>query len=251
MIVKQRYLLYFLVYKNLQLKYKHSLLGILWSIIHPLFFLLIFVVVFSEAFMQIKNYPLFVVSGLIFWVFFSGSTNQLSQVFIKHTHLIKTRNIAVHIYAVAEQGSELLSFLIGLIPFLVLMFFFGLPITLNLLWILPVILLFTLFTFSLGLILGSLNVYFRDVSILWNTLNPALFYLSPIAFSYEIIPEKFKFVALYNPLFYFLSMIRDVLYKGMAPDVHVTWICCLLTLVAFLTGLFIYNRTRNGFVSNL
>ena len=251
MFFRRKYLLYFLIYKNLQLKYKHSALGFLWSILHPLFYLLIFIAVFSAAFPQIPHYTLYVLSGLIFWIYFSGSCSQLSFVFIKHAQLIKSQNIPIHIYSIAEQSSEFISFLIGLLPFIILMFFFGLHASLTLIWVIPVIIVFSIFTYSTGIILGSLNVFFRDVSILWNTLNPALFYLSPIAFSYEILPKKYHFIAHYNPLAYFFSIIRDVLYLGRAPILKTFFECCMITLITSLIALVIYKKVKNGFVSNL
>ena len=140
-----RYTILFLIYKNLQLKYKHSALGFLWSILHPFLYLLIFLAIFSAAFPKIQNYPLYVLSGLVFWIYFAGGTMQLSSVFIKNAHLIKSLNINTIIYPITELGSELVSFLLGLIPFMVMMYFLGLHFSMNLLYIIPVILLFSLF----------------------------------------------------------------------------------------------------------
>jgi len=245
------YLLYFLVYKNLQLKYKHSLLGFVWSFLHPLFYLLVFNFVFSKAFSNIEHYSLFVISGLIFWIYFSGSCNQLSQVFIRNSHLIKSLNVKKLLYPISEQGTELVSFLAGFILFLFLMLYFGLPINFNLLYIIPIIGLFSIFTFSVGLILGALNVFFRDVGILWNTLNPALFYLSPIAYSLDIIPEKYVFYFKLNPLYHFFYIIRNVLYEGKSPSLIHCIYCIIITGIFFLISMWVYRRTRNGFISNL
>ncbi len=247
----KKYIILFLIYKNLQLKYKHSALGFLWSLLHPFLYLLIFLAIFSAAFPAIENYPLYVLSGLVFWIYFSGVTNQLSSVFIKNTHLIKALNIPKTIYPLTELGSELVSFLLGLIPFMVIMCFMGLHLTLNLLYIIPVILLFSVFIFSVGIILGSLNVFFRDVGILWNTINPALFYLSPIAYSFKIVPERFKFIVKYNPLFHFMEIVRNVLYQGQAPEMHYVGRCLMITLVTAVLAFLIYRKTRNGFISNL
>ena len=245
------YLIYFLIYKNLQLKYKHSLLGFVWSFLHPLFYLLVFNFVFSKAFSNIPHYSLFIISTLIFWVYFSGSCNQLCLTFIKNAHLIKSLNIRKLLYPVSEQATELVSFLAGFILFIFLMTYLGMPITFNLLYILPIILLFSIFTFSLGLILGSLNVFFRDIGILWNTLNPALFYLSPIAYSLDIIPHQYIFYFKLNPLYHFFYIIRNVLYEGKAPSfIHCIY-CLIITSIFYLTALFIYRKTRNGYISNL
>lgn len=248
---QRRYILLFLIYKNLQLKYKHSVLGFFWSLLHPFLYLLIFLAIFSAAFPAIENYPLYVLSGLIFWIYFSNATSQLSIVFIKNAHLIKSFNISKTMYPITELGSELVSFLLGLIPFMILMYFLGLKMSLNIFYIIPVILLFSIFTFSVGLILGSLNVFLRDIGILWNTINPALFYLSPIAYSFKIVPEQFKFIVKYNPLYHFLELVRNVLYSGQAPDPHYVGRCLLITSVASLLAFFIYRKTRNGFISNL
>lgn len=251
MIPQRSYLIYFLIYKNLQLKYKHSLLGFGWSFLHPLFYLLIFSFVFSRAFSGIEHYPLFVISGLIFWIYFSNSCNQLSQAFIRNAHLIKSLHVKKILYPVSEQGSELVSFLAGFVLFVVLMVWLGMPLSPNLLYIIPVIVLFTVFTFSIGLILGALNVFFRDVGILWNSLNPALFYLSPIAYAVSIIPDKFQFVYKLNPLYHFFYIIRNVLYEGHAPDLRHTGYCTFIAAAAAMLAWLVYHKTRNGLISNL
>lgn len=247
----RNYTLYFLVYKNMQLKYKHSLLGFVWSFLHPLFYLLIFNFVFSKAFSEIENYSLFVLSGLIFWVYFSGSCNQLSQTFIKNAHLIKSLQVKKILYPFSEQLTELLSFLAGFILFVLLMCYLNLSVNLTILYIIPIIILFSVFTFSVGLILGSLNVFFRDVGILWNTLNPALFYLTPIAYSITIIPTKYAFYFKLNPLYHFLYVIRNVLHQGCAPEFYHSLYCLIITAITLLISILIYRKTKNGFISNL
>lgn len=251
MISQRSYLIFFLVYKNLQLKYKHSLLGFVWSFLHPLFYLLIFNFVFSKAFSQIEHYSLFVISGLIFWIYFSGSCNQLSQTFIRNSHLIKSLNVKKLLYPVSEQGTELVSFLAGFVLFVGLMIYLGLSINASILFIIPIIALFSVFTFSVGLILGALNVFFRDIGILWNTLNPALFYLSPIAYSLDIIPQQYVFYFKLNPLYHFFYIIRNVLYEGTAPSyIHCVY-CLVITGITFAIAMLVYRNTRNGFISNL
>jgi ABC-2 type transport system permease protein len=207
--------------------------------------------VFSKAFSQIQNYSLFVISGLLFWIYFSGSCNALSQSFIRNAQLLKSLNVNKILYPISEQGAELVSFLSGFILFACLMVYLGMSISFSFLWIIPIILLFTVFCFSVGLILGSLNVFFRDVGILWNTLNPALFYLSPIAYSIDIIPIEYQFYFKLNPIYHFLIVIRNVLYDGTIPSFNSLIYCIIITITALLLALFIYKKTRNGFISNL
>jgi ABC-2 type transport system permease protein len=251
MLGHRRYTILFLIYKNLQLKYKHSALGFLWSLLHPFIYLLIFLAIFSLAFPSIENYPLYVLSGMVFWIYFSGGTNMLCIVFIKNTHLIKSLNVPKSIYPLTELGSELVSFLLGLIPFMVIMYFMGMHMSFNLLWLIPIILLFSVFIFSVGIMLGSLNVFFRDVGILWNTINPALFYLSPIVYPTKLIPHQYEFIVKCNPLFHFLELIRNVLYEGQTPSMHYVGRCLMITAVTAIVAFLVYRKTRNGFISNL
>jgi ABC-type polysaccharide/polyol phosphate export permease len=164
---------------------------------------------------------------------------------------LKSFNINKILYPVSEQGAELVSFLSGFVLFACLMVYLGMSISFSFLWIIPITLLFTVFCFSVGLILGSLNVYFRDVGILWNTLNPALFYLSPIAYSIDIIPVEYQLYFKLNPIYHFLIVIRNVLYDGTFPSFNSLMYCIVITLTALLFALFIYKKTRNGFISNL
>lgn len=247
----RRYIILFFIYKNLQLKYKHSMLGFLWSLLHPFIYLLIFLAIFSTAFPAIPNYSLYVLSGLIFFLYFSNATSQLCNVFVKNTHLIKALNMPKTIYPLTELGSELISFLLGLIPFMFIMYYLGMDFTWNLLYLIPIIILFSVFIFAVGVILGSLNVFFRDVGILWMTINPALFYLSPIVYSFKIVPEQFKFIVKYNPLFHFMELVRNVIYEAQAPSLHYVGRCLMITAVAAILAVLAYRKTRNGFISNL
>ena len=154
-------------------------------------------------------------------------------------------------YAVSEQGAELFNFFVGLCAFAILMYFLGMKLTWNLLYIFPIVLLFTFFTFSFGVILGSLNVFFRDIGILWNSLNPALFYLTPIAYSIEIVPQKYIFYFKLNPLYHFYYIMRNVLYQGQPPEMRYTLYCLAICAITFVLAFFIYRKTRNGFISNL
>ncbi len=240
-----------LIYKNIQLKYKQTFFGFFWTLLHPALYLLIFVAIFSNVFQTIPHYPLYVLSGLLFFVYFSEGTNRLCAVFLKNSHLIKSIGLPKSSYAITELGSEFVGFILGLIPFTVIMLFLGLKISLNMFYIIPVILLYTVFIYSIGIILGSLNVFFRDISILWSTLNPAIFYLSPIAFTSDIIPVNFRYLVYMNPLFHFLQIVRDVLYFGRPPSLHYSLICLGITVMFYFLGLGIFKLTKNSFISNL
>lgn len=245
------HLIYHLTIKNLKLKYKQTALGFLWSLITPLFFLLIFNFVFSKAFQSIERYPLYVLTGLIFWQFFSNASNQAIQSFLQNAGIIKTIHIPLGSIPFAAVLTELISLVLALVPFTILMLFFGLKLGWIDLFLFPILLLFVWMIYNVSYILGLLNVYMRDVGILWNTISPALFYLTPIAYDTSIIPDKYLFFIKLNPLFHFFEAFRSILYDNELPKTATLFVILGLCLASWLLRLFIQPRLEKGVISNL
>ena len=188
-----------LAVKTLKLKYKNSLLGFLWSMINPLMYLLIFTFVFSNVFVDIERYPLYALTGLIFWSFFSNSSVQVIESIINSSGVLKSMNINKLAFPIGAQLSALFSLLLTMIPFVILMFLFGLEIGWETLLFFPILIIFSVFTFGISLFLSALNVYFRDVQLAWSSLLPAIFYSAPIAYASHLIPAKFEWLVRLNP----------------------------------------------------
>mgnify|MGYP000850195881 CR=1 FL=1 len=241
--------IYALSKRNVILRYKNSIAGFLWGFLKPLLYLLIFIVIFSSQFSSDEHYVLYATSGLIFWFFFANVTSQSAQNIISASGLIKAINIPVIFFPLAEMLSELFNLFLSLIVFLIVMYWFGMHYHPGLILLLPAIFLFSLFSLGVTLILSSLNVFLRDVGILWNTIQPAIFYLTPIAYPESMIPEKFKFVISWNPIYYFIRLFREMLYLHKAPDPDL-WISCgIIAIFMYGLGLFVFNRLKNQFIT--
>lgn len=233
--------------KNLKLRYKNSMLGFLWTLINPLFMLSIFVFVFSKIINNVDNYPLYVLSGLIFWNFFVSSSNQMINKIIDSGGILKSVNIPPVIFPLSTLVSNLLNFLITFVPFFFLMMLFGYTPSFTTLLIVPCIVLFTVFTYGISMALASLNVFFRDIEMFWTTITPALFYATPVVY---LTPEGLDNYMRWNPFAYFMALIRDVLYWDRVPSIENVVYTLGITIVAFLIGQFTYQALRKGFISN-
>ena len=240
-----------LVVRDLKLKYKQSILGFLWSLITPLVFLAIFNFVFSLAFMNIENYSLYVIIGLVFWQFFSNASNQTIQSFIAHGGIIKTISVPIYLFPLSATISELVALAISIIPFTILMFFFGLKLSWHFILLIPATFLFAMASYGLGVFLGLLNVYLRDVSILWNTINPALFYLSPIAYDDSIIPEQYLIYIQANPLYHYFGLFRDILYSNSVPSMERWLVVGAISVVLYAMGMWAIHKLEKGVISNI
>ncbi|HWZ21979.1 MAG TPA: ABC transporter permease [Cytophagaceae bacterium] len=233
--------------KNLKLRYKNSMFGFLWTLINPLFLLLIFIFVFGHVVSGINNYPLYVTSGLIIWTFFVSSSNQIINKILESGSILTSINIPAIIFPLSALISNLVNLLLSLIPFIGVMVFYGFRPDWNTLLFIPAIIIFTAFTFGVSLTLSCLNVYFRDVEMFWTTITPALFYATPVV--YKVPPEMEK-VMIFNPFAHYINLFHTILYDGNAPDAKSWLICIIMAVFVVLLSLFVYKKLKNGFISN-
>tara|TARA_B100000780_G_scaffold276015_1_gene243801 strand:+ start:2598 stop:3371 length:774 start_codon:yes stop_codon:yes gene_type:complete len=239
-----------LALKSLKVRYKNSILGFMWSLITPLMYLGIFTFVFSNVFPDIENYPLYALTGLIFWNFFSSSTQQLSMSIVEGSGVLKSINIPPVSYPVGFLVAQLINLLLTFIPFAILMVVFGFKPSLALLLFPVALVLLVMFTLGAGLLISSLNVYFRDVGLLWQAITPALFYATPVAYSTRLIPEQFAWLLNFNPMYHYINFFRDILYYGEFPSMLQWIVTVLISVTSLLIGVFVFRRLEPGFVSN-
>jgi ABC-2 type transport system permease protein len=243
--------IYALSRRNIILRYKNSIAGFLWGFIKPIIYLLIFIVVFSSQFSTINNYVLYATSGLIFWFFFANVTNQSIASIISSSGLIKALNVPVIFFPLSEMIGEIFNLLLSITVFLVVMYGFGIHYSFHLLLIIPLIVLFSLFTFGLNLLLCSLNVFFRDVGIIWTTVQPAIFYLTPIAYPESLIAGKYAIIVKLNPIYYFIKLAHCLIHDAIVPPLILWEQCIIIAFVMFVIGLIVFNKLRNQFISSI
>ncbi|MBL0339786.1 MAG: ABC transporter permease [Bacteroidetes bacterium] len=235
--------------KTIKLRYKNSIFGYLWSMMNPLIYLMIFTFVFGHVFSEIDRYPLYALTGLIFWIFFSTTTIQIIESIINSSGVLKSINVPTIAFPLAAQLASIISLFLSLIPFFILMLFFGLKLGWESLLFFPILLLYTCFTLGASLILTSFNVYFRDMQLAWSSFMPAIFYATPIAYTSSLIPEKFLWVIKLNPLYHFVEALREVLYYNQVPSLATFALLTSIGAAMLALGLFVFNKLEKGFVS--
>jgi len=245
-----RDLLITLAWKNVRLRYKSSLLGFFWSLLNPLIFLLIFLFIFRHAFPQVPNYPVFALSGLIFWSFFSTSTGHILSSLVDNGHVLRSLAVPPLAFPVAQLMAGLFNLVASFVPFAFILAWFGWrPEPVHLL-IVPITALLALFVFGIGLALGALNVYFRDIGLLWGALLPAIFYLTPIAYPADLVPEGMRWIAALNPLYHFIGLVRTVIVDGASPELPQWITACWMAALSTTIGLFVHSSLRRGYIAN-
>lgn len=243
-------LLITLAWKNVRLRYKSSLLGFVWTLLNPLLFLGIFLLIFSQAFPQVPNYPVFALTGLVFWTFFATVSGHVLGALVENAHVLKSLAVPPLAFPLGQLLAGLFNLALSFIPLALILAWFGWrPMPVHLL-IVPATLLFSSFLFGIGLGLCALNVYFRDIGLLWSALLPAFFYLTPIAYPPELVPDRLRWIAESNPLYHFIALVRAIIVEGVPPTIG-SWVTTLLiAAVALSLGMTLHNLLRRGYVAN-
>lgn len=251
-IKKYSFLLNELVKKGIKLKYRRSYLGILWSLIEPILSTIVLVVVFGTLFHNNNpTYPLYIITGRLFYGFFSSGTNAASSSIRQNAAMINKVYVPKILYPLANV---IYNFIITSISFLVLI---GVDIyckvvpTIHILQFIPALLLVFLLTFGVGLILTTLNVFFRDIEYLWNVLLMLIMYASAIFYYPEaILNSNVAWILKYNPLFQIIKLARDAVL-GNSFNWNSFFVALIWGIGTLLTGLIFFERKQNKFILHL
>lgn len=238
--------------RDIKLKYRNSVLGILWSMVNPLLTMMVLTFIFSNVFRSsIPNFPVYCLAGRLLYDFFSQSTKQCMLSITGKSSLIKKIYVPLYIYPLSRVISSFIIFLISLIPLLVIMMITGVPFrTMNLLIIYP---LFNLVAFSLGigLVLATVNVFFRDMEHLYSVVLLIVMYMSAIFYSIDIINPKYLFIMRLNPVYCIISVFRDCILYGQITS-RIEWqILPLYTVLTLILGSMVFYKNKNKFVFNI
>lgn len=248
-IVKYRELLLNLVARDIKVRYKKSFLGFVWVMLNPLLMMLILNMVFSGLFkIATKDYAAYLLSGLILWNFFSQSTSASVHSFLGNGYLIKKIYLPRVIFPLSLVLSALLNFVFSLVPLFIIFAVNGTALSADL-YILPIgIALIFIFSLGVSLIISTLTVFFHDTIFIYEAMLLAWMYMTPIFYPESIVPEKFNFIFLINPMYYFMGIFRDALYLE-SPETAIKLIYGLIFSIAtFLAGWALYSRNRDRMV---
>lgn len=241
-----------LVLRHLRIRYRGSILGFLWAFLHPLLTMLVLFVVFTQIVkIQIQQYPLFLLSGLLPWIFFSNSLIDASRSILENANLVKKVYFPREILPVSYVLSNFINLLFGLTAFLLILIIFRMQ-GLRFIYFLPIILIVHLvFTLGLALFLSCANVYFRDISHILGIVLMFWFYLTPILYPLSMVPQKFYNVYFMNPMALIVVSYRNILFEGRLPLAMNIVVGCLAAMVMLLFGYFVFTKYSPSLVKKI
>ena len=249
-LVQYRQLIAVLVVRELKVRYKRSFLGLVWTMLNPLLLMVVYTVVFATIMRAPqRNFAIFLLSGLLPWLFFSTSVLQGLNSILVNQELIRKVRLPQAVFPLSVVGSNLVNFTLSLAPLLLLMAVLRQPITPALLFLPAGMLILTVFTSGVTLLFSTFTVFFRDVRHLTEVLLQMLLYLSPVLYDLQMLGDRgewwfraFRLFLRLNPISYLLPLFRDPVYYGHLPPLGVVTVSSLESLAMAAVAFAIFHR---------
>lgn len=247
-----RFLIKQLVVRDFKTKYKRSVLGVLWSLLNPLLTSLVQYFVFSNIFkMDISNFPVYILTGSVIFNFFSESCGMSLSSIVGNAALITKVYVPKYIYPLTRTLSSLVNLGFALIPLIAIVFITGLTPNRAYLLIPGILLMLVVFSLGLGLVLSAMMVFFRDMQFLWGIISMIWMYCSALFYPASILPESYRFVVEYNPIYCYISPIRTILIDGVSADPVMYIRGAVWAVLMLLIGTLVFKKTQDKFVFHL
>ncbi len=237
-LYQRRVLAQILITRQLKARYRGTVMGFFWFTLNPLFFAMVYAVVVTQIFgVQMPAFPVFVLSGMLAWLFFSMSINEATDSIIGNGALIQRVYLPLEIFPLVAVGANLIHYLFSLLILFLFMAIYGVHVSWNLLFFPLVLFVQTLLTFGIALIVSSLTVQFRDLTQMMPNLLLAGFFLSAILYPKTMVGENIRYVVDLNPMAHLVIAYQDIFYHGRPPSLTalgvIAGLGCALTVLGF------------------
>lgn len=238
-----------LVSRDFKTKYKRSALGMAWSFLNPLLTMSVQYVVFSTLFQSdIPNYPVYLLSGIVFFNFFSEAISMGMTSITGNASLIKKVYMPKYIYPVSRILSSLVNFALAIIPLLLVMLITGTAFTPALLLLIFDMLCLLGFVTGMSLLLTTAMTFFQDTQFLWGVVSMMWMYLTPLFYPESIIPAQFLTAYHMNPMYQYITFARICIIDGVSPEPMAYLWCILSSVVVLGLGILTFKRHQDKFV---
>jgi lipopolysaccharide transport system permease protein len=245
-----RELLYFLVWRDVKVRYKQTIIGAAWAVLQPLMTMMIFTVIFGNFANMPSDglpYSIFAYTALMPWNYFSQAISRGGMSLVGEANLIVKVYFPRLIIPIASVVSPLIDFLMSFLVLIVMVVWFGIVPGWNLLW-LPIFLLLAVMTgLAVVLWLSPLNVRYRDVGHTIPFLTQFWLYASPVAYPVSLVPEKWRLLYSLNPMVGVIEGFRWTLLGTEAPAFAVIAVSAAMVVVLLLGGVVFFKRMERTF----
>jgi lipopolysaccharide transport system permease protein len=250
-----RELVFFMIWRDIKVRYKQTLLGATWAVIQPVMTMLVFNFLFGTVAKVPTDgipYPIFSYTALLPWGLFVTALNQASRSLTSNNNMITKVYFPRLVLPVASVLAGLVDFAIAFVILIGLMWYYKVQPTLSVIWTLPLFLILAILTaLGVALWLSAINVKYRDVNYALPFLTQFWLFITPVAYSAKVISEKWQLVYSLNPMAGVVNGFRwALLGAGDGPDAAL-WVSVAISLVVLVSGLFYFRNMERTFADTI
>lgn len=248
-LVDYRHYLRQSIARDLKKRYKRSVLGYCWSMLHPLLMMAVMAVAFSKVLgSTVPAYPVFLFAGMIPFQFFSSTVNGCLGVISSNLKIMDQVPAPKFIFPMSIAASNLINLVLSFIPLLLIIVAYGRPIPWTVALVPFVLLPLFMATLGIALIFAVADVFYDDTRHLTGVILQSLYFLSPVLYGPQHLPEWLIPFVQWNPMFFTIEMVRDLVYLGVVPPLWMYGFTCGLCTIYLFCGLLLFDRTQDKFM---
>lgn len=256
-IIKWRELLWQMVGREVKARYKQSILGYFWVILNPLAQMLVMSFAFSIILRIPTNatanipYSIFLFVALLPWNLFANSLSSAANSLVSSSSLITKVYFPRTILVLSTMTAKLIDFAFALIVLVVYMIVFQIPITINILWVIPIFFIQQIFTLGLALFFAAANLLYRDIQYLLVLIVTLWMYATPVIYPADLVPERFRLIFQLNPMAVIINAYRQTILGGGQPNYISLLIGLLVSVITLLIGFSYFKSREKIFADNI
>ncbi len=248
---KYKFLLGQLISRDFKVKYKRSVLGVVWSLLYPILTMAVMAVVFSNVFKFSTpgvNYLVYLLTGLIMFNYFNEASNLSMSSVVANFSLINKIYIPKYIFPLSKCLFVGINFLLTLIPLYAIILITGTPLNIYHLLLPYAFICLFIFTFGMGLILSAVSVFLRDMFYIYGIVMTLWMYLTPIMYDINLISVEFQKLFKLNPMYHYINFARRIILYGELPTPFTFGVCALTSIATLIVGVVVFKKTQDKFI---
>lgn len=248
---KYKFLLQQLISRDFKVKYKRSILGVVWSLLYPILTMTVMAIVFSNVFKFSTpgvNYLVYLLTGLVMFNYFSEASNLAMSSVVANFALINKVYIPKYIFPVSKTLFVGINFLLTLIPLYAIIFITGTGVNIYHLLLPYAFICLFVFTLGVSLILSAVSVFLRDMFYIYGIVTTTWMYLTPIMYDIKMISEELQVVFKLNPLYHYINFARTIILYNQIPSATAFAICGGTAIIVLLIGILVFKKNQDKFI---
>ena len=238
--------------KELRTRYKGSFLGFLWTFINPLMQLIIYSIIFPLILrISEKNFAMFLFVALIPWNYFTACLQGSCGIIVANSSLVTKVYFPREVLPLSYTFSGLLNMVFSYAIVFPMLLIFRIPLSWNILWLPVLMLTQTVLCMGLSLLMCSINVYFRDLEYFIGVALMGLYFLTPIMYNLNVMPERFQWLLRINPMTNFVELYRDITFYGRGLNFKLYLFTLAYAVIVLIAGYLTFGKLQKKFTEIL